>query len=198
MSVKISANSGSGNYRWTNIKGESKINTGSGDITIEDFRGDISLNAGSGNIEVSKSEGDLSINTGSGNIDLMNLKGIFSVNVGSGDIKAREMVLTGRGSFNSGSGDASVELASTLEYGISVNSGSGDATLNFKGTKMDGQVIMTANKRNGEIIAPFSFDKTEEIEDGYDNTRIKKTAQLGTKGIEIKVGTGSGRAEIKK
>jgi hypothetical protein len=80
-----------------------------------------------------------------------------------------------------------------------VNSGSGDATLDFGGNKIEGKVIMTANKKNGKIIAPFTFDKTEEVDNGSDsNVRIRKTAQLGTNDIEIKVGTGSGTAEIKK
>jgi myo-inositol-hexaphosphate 3-phosphohydrolase len=80
-----------------------------------------------------------------------------------------------------------------------VNSGSGDATLDFGGNKIEGKVIMTANKKNGKIVAPFTFDKTEEVDNGNnDNVRIRKTVQLGTNDIEIKVGTGSGTAEIKK
>lgn len=199
LAVKISGNTGSGNYLWKVIKGDSRINTGSGNITIEDFQGEVDLNTGSGDIDVMKSEGDLHANSGSGKMTLAGIKGKISANVGSGDILGKELVLTGRGSFNSGSGDVTINLASAPAYAISVNSGSGDAILGFNGNKIEGTVIMTVNKRHGKIVAPFPFDKTEELNDnGDDNTRIRKTAQLGTKDIEIKISSGSGTAEIRK
>jgi len=199
MEVKISGNTGSGNYRWRSVTGNSKINTGSGNISIDDFHGDIDLNTGSGDVDITKAEGDLHANSGSGKINLLNVKGKVSANVGSGDITGKELVLTGKGMFNSGSGDVSIKLASAPGYAISVNSGSGDALLDFNGNKMEGRVIMTVNKRNGKIVAPFPFDKTEEIQDGGDdNVRIQKTAQLGAKDIDIKISSGSGTAEIKK
>ncbi len=199
MAVKISGNTGSGNYRWRSIKGDSKINTGSGDITIEDFHGEIDLNTGSGDIDILKSEGDLHANSGSGKMNLASVKGKISANVGSGDILGKELMLTGKAMFNSGSGDVNIKLATAPAYGISVNSGSGDALLDYNGNKMEGKIIMTVNKRNGNIVAPFPFDKTEELnDDGDNNVRIRKTAQLGTKDIEIKISSGSGTAEIKK
>lgn len=199
IAVKISGNTGSGNYKWKSIKGDSRINTGSGDISIEDFNGEIDLNTGSGDVEIVKAEGNVHANSGSGKINLAGVKGKISANVGSGDIMGKELVLTGRGMFNSGSGDVNIRLASSPTYAISVNSGSGDAVLDFGGNKIDGKVIMTVNKRNGKIVAPFPFDKTEELNDGgNDNVRIQKTAQLGTSDVEIKISSGSGTAEIKK
>jgi DUF4097 and DUF4098 domain-containing protein YvlB len=199
MAVKISANTGSGDYRWKSITGNSRINTGSGNISINDFHGEIDLNTGSGDVDITKAEGELHANTGSGKINLLNVKGKLSANVGSGDINGKDLVLTGKGSFNSGSGDVSIKLGSALDYPISVNSGSGDASLDFNGNKMEGKVIMTVNKRNGKIVAPFPFDKTAEMQDGGDdNVRIQKTAQLGTRDIEIKISSGSGTAEIRK
>jgi len=199
MAVKISGNTGSGDYRWTKVTGDSRINTGSGDISLEDYKGEIDLNTGSGNVDITKAEGDVHANSGSGKIRLSDVKGKISANVGSGNIVCKELVLTGKGSFNSGSGDVSIKLASAPAYSISVNSGSGDATLDFGGNKIDGKVTMTVSKRNGKIVAPFPFDKTEEIQEGGDDhVSIRKTAQLGTKDIDIKIGSGSGTAEIKK
>ena len=199
IAVKISGNTGSGNYRWKSIKGDSRINTGSGDISIENFQGEIDLNTGSGDVDITKSEGDVHANSGSGQINLVGVKGKISANVGSGNIIGKELLLTGKGNFNSGSGDVNIKLGSAPAYNISVNSGSGDALLDFNGNKIDGKVIMTVNKRNGKIVAPFPFDKTEELNGGGDdNVRIQKTAQLGTKDIEIKISSGSGTAEIKK
>lgn len=199
LAVKISGNTGSGDYLWKSITGNSEINTGSGNISIDDFHGDIDLNTGSGDVDIMKSEGDLHANSGSGKINLLGVKGKLSANVGSGNIVGKELVLTGKGLFNSGSGDVFIKLATAPANSISVNSGSGDATLDFNGNKMEGKIIMTVNKKHGKIVAPFQFDKTEELnEDGDDNIRIRKTAQLGTKDVEIKISSGSGTAEVIK
>ena len=199
LNVKVSFNSGSGDYGCANVRGDSKINTGSGNVIIAGYQGDLNANTGSGKISIAGLEGYLRANAGSGKIGLSKIKGACSVNVGSGDILATEITLTGKSSFNTGSGDASVTLAASPTDNISVNSGSNDATLDFGGNKIEGKVIMTANKKSGRIVAPFEFDKTEEIDDhDNDNLRIRKTVQLGTKDIEIKIGTGSGTAEIKK
>ncbi|NJM24606.1 MAG: DUF4097 domain-containing protein [Bacteroidia bacterium] len=137
------------------------------------------------------------MNAGSGNIRLSGANGKIHANVGSGNIKATDLTLAGKGSFNSGSGDVSITLQSALQYDVSINSGSGDAKLNYNGNKMEGTVVMTANKNNGEILAPFKFDKTEELDEGR-NARIRKTARLSDKDIEIRVSTGSGKAVIEK
>ena len=57
---------------------------------------------------------------------------------------------------------------------------------------------MTAGERSGNIIAPFKFDKEEVIENGSNSKTIRKTAKLGNQSISIRVGTGSGTAEITK
>ncbi len=199
VKVTISANTGSGDYTWKNVSGDSKINTGSGDIKIDAYQGNININTGSGDITVAKTNGDVRANAGSGNISLATIKGGVSANSGSGNIKAQELALTGKGSFNSGSGDVLLVLSAPIAYNLSVNSGSGDAVLDCKGTKLEGKLIMTASKRNGEIKAPFAFDKTEELDDdGRDNVKIRKTVQLGSSNVEIKISTGSGTAEVKK
>jgi hypothetical protein len=199
LTTDVKSNSGSGDVTLTGVKGEVDFNTGSGEIELVEVDGEVSLNTGSGTIRASKGTGSYSFNAGSGKIKLDQLKGDFSVNVGSGDIDAKAVTLTGSSSFNSGSGDAQVTLGGALDYGISVNSGSGNSTLNFGGNAISGEVIMTANKRGGEIVAPFKFDKEETINDNnHSNERIQKTAKLGAKSITIKVGTGSGTAEIVK
>jgi hypothetical protein len=199
LTLDVKSNSGSGDVMLTGVKGEIDFNTGSGEIELNEVDGEVSLNTGSGTIRASKGTGSYSFNAGSGKIKLDQLKGDFSINVGSGDIDAKAVTLTGSSSFNSGSGNARVTLGSALDYSISVNSGSGNSTLNFGGNSISGEVIMTANKRGGEIIAPFKFDKEETIADNnHSNERIQKSAKLGTKSITIKVGTGSGAAEIVK
>lgn len=199
LKITVSANTGSGDYTWKNVSGNSKINTGSGDIKLDTYQGDVDLNTGSGNIEISKSAGNLHANTGSGSISLAGVKGGVFANTGSGDIKATEIAFTSKGKFNSGSGDVLLVLSSPLSYDVELNSGSGDAVLDCKGTKLEGKVVMTVSKKHGNIKAPFNFDKTEELnDDGDDNTRIRKTVQLGSSQTEIKISTGSGTAEVRK
>jgi hypothetical protein len=199
LSLDVDSNSGSGDVLLTGVKGELDFNTGSGEIELTEVDGEVSLNTGSGTIRASKGTGSYSFNAGSGKIKLDQVKGDFSVNVGSGDIDAKAITLTGSSSFNSGSGNAKVTLGGALDHSISVNSGSGNSVLNFGGNAISGEVVMTANKRGGEIIAPFKFDKEETINDNnHSNERIQKTVKLGAKNIQIKVGTGSGAAEIAK
>jgi hypothetical protein len=196
VAIDIKSNTGSGDITLSAVKGDLDFNTGSGNIEIEKGEGDIRLNTGSGNVKASDGSGNYSINAGSGDIRLDQLKGDFAINTGSGDIQAKAITMNGSSSFNTGSGDASVTLVAALANNISVNSGSGDATLNFNGNPISGEIIMTANKKGGNIVAPFKFDKEETIDDDNSSVRIRKTAKLGDKDITIKVGTGSGTAEI--
>ena len=173
-------------------------NTGSGDIDLYEVNGEFKFNTGSGDVHLENANGDFRLNCGSGDIRMKDVTAIISANVGSGDITAREITLDGGSSFNSGSGTATVVLAVSPKYDISVNSGSGDATLDFNGNNISGYVEMKANKKNGRITAPFAFDREEEIKQGGGQTVIKKTAQIGSSDVRIKVGTGSGTASIEK
>lgn len=214
--IRLNMNSGSGDITITDVKADMKSSLGSGDITIEGVSGELTFNTGSGDIRLEDTEGELSFNTGSGdirsnggrgsfrfnagsgNIELLNVNGTFEINTGSGDIESGNLQLNGPGKFNSGSGDAVVSLSGNLDHSISIASGSGDAKLRFNGAPIEGEVTMTANERNGDIVAPFKFDKEETIEDGNSSPRIRKTTKLGNKDIQIKVSTGSGTAEIAK
>jgi DUF4097 and DUF4098 domain-containing protein YvlB len=201
LDIEIKTNSGSGNIDITKVKGDLDFNTGSGDFELQETSGELRINTGSGTIRAGRCEGELSFNAGSGNINLDQIKGDISANVGSGNIRSKATTLTSSSSFNSGSGDVTVTLATALDYGISVNSGSGNATLDLAGTALNGELVMEANKRNGTIVAPFKFDKEETIdEDRSDrsNEKIRKTVKLGNKDVRIRVGTGSGTAEVTK
>ena len=198
ISLSLNMNAGSGNVDLNAVKGEIRLNTGSGNMEVEAFNGTLDSNTGSGNIRVMESNGKIKLNAGSGSLKLSGVNGELQANVGSGSIDAEEIVLAGEGSFNAGSGNVVVELAEGPGHNISLNSGSGNATLDLNGNTIDGTVVMSANKRNGRIVAPFEFDTTEEIDDGGNSTRIRKTAKLGDKDIEVKIGTGSGTASIRE
>jgi len=198
VNVELESSQGSGDIEMIRVKGEITFNTGSGDVIIRDSDGEFKINCGSGDISATGGRGDYNLNAGSGNIALKAIEGTFSANTGSGDIEAAELRLQSESKFNSGSGDASVLLAGSLDQNISVNSGSGNATLDFNGASIEGKVTMTANERNGDIVAPFEFDNEQIIRNGNSSARIEKTATLGNKNVSIHVGTGSGTATIEQ
>lgn len=195
--IDVDFNSGSGNAEFSNIEGDLTCNSGSGDFEMVDVRGDLKMNAGSGNHRIEKSSASAKLNTGSGEIELEDSKGDYHLNSGSGDVMAEMLNQIGSSSFNSGSGDVEIELAASLKDDISVNSGSGHAILDYNGNPVEGNITMKAKKNGGEIRAPFKFDIEEEIEEGND-VYLQKKVKFGTKDIDVKVGTGTGRAEIKE
>jgi Putative adhesin len=199
LTIDLNATTGSGDLIFTNLKGEVQSTTGSGNVELTNFSGDIRANTGSGDMQVQNSSGDISLNCGSGDLKLNDNKATFSANTGSGRIVARNLVVQGASKFNTGSGDAEIVLAATPAFDLSVNSGSGDAEVNFNGNEIKGEIVMKASKRHGNIIAPFEFDKTEEIDNNYgDNVTIKKTVVKGNGTNRISIGTGSGNAVLKK
>jgi DUF4097 and DUF4098 domain-containing protein YvlB len=197
IDVTVKSNTGSGDVNLSNITGSVNINSGSGEVSIDYFKGQLTINTGSGDVDLSDSDGKFKINVGSGGIDVNKLSGAFRINVGSGDIDANNMSLTAASMFNSGSGDVKVILKSALKNDISVNSGSGNATLDFNGLEIKGEITMKANKRHGDISAPFKFDNVTEEKSG-NQTIVKKTTVIGSDSPKIKIATGSGRASIEK
>lgn len=189
----IQAKGGSGDIEISHAAGKLECSVGSGDIEVDHFTGEMRANAGSGKLTISESSGKFRLNVGSDGINLRNVSGSMRVNVGSGDIDARGIQLTGASTFNSGSGDAGVELASALTHDISINSGSGNATLDFDGNDISGAIEMRANRRNGRIKAPFTFD-TEYFEQDM----MVKEVRLGNSDNQIRISTGSGTAGIRK
>lgn len=197
LKLTLSSRSGSGEMSLTNCGGEVNASTGSGSINVSDYEGEFDVNTGSGTVQIAKAKGVLSFNAGSGDIRLENCEGKFAANTGSGSIAGKKLLISDRSAFNSGSGNAQVILTKSPEYNIAVNSGSGDAILDFDGNEVKGKLVMKANKRNGEIKAPFKFDQEEEIENG-DQVIIQKTVVRGSDDIKISVSTGSGEAVVKE
>ena len=183
------------------MTGEVRANTGSGNITFSQVEGSLDANTGSGSIRLDRTKGDANLNTGSGNIRSNGIEGELSMNTGSGNIDVIDAIITGASSFNTGSGNAEVSLGGSLDYDMSVSTGSGDAILDFNGQEISGEFIMRASDKD-DIRAPFSFDEAYEDERGGNYGRrgrngYVKEAKVGSKDIQIKISTGSGRAVVK-
>lgn len=198
MKLRLDATTGSGNVAFRKISGEITVNTGSGDFDLEDSEGLIDISIGSGTARVTNSRGELKLSCGSGNIRIADSQAEFRANTGSGDVIGRNITLAGSSKFSSGSGDTQVVLSGTPKYDIAVGSGSGNAELNFNGNEIAGEIVMMANKHNGRIVAPFEFEKVEEIKQWGDQVTVKKTVTKGNAAHRVSVTTGSGEATLRK
>ena len=193
----IGFNTGSGDVLFAEISVKAKINSGSGVLAFDDIKGEIRGITGSGDIDFQNSSGHFNMNTGSGSIQGNGLSGYMTMTTGSGSIEIQDLVVTDACSFNAGAGKVKVSLSGPLSNDLYVNSGSKDAILNLNGNKIEGAITMKADTKKGRIIAPFDFEKEEEIDNGSTNKVVLKTTQIGDKDIKINVGTGNGTAKIK-
>lgn len=198
MNLNVDITTGSGSLVFNKVTGEISANTGSGDIELTEFNGMIDANTGSGTVRVDNSKGDLKLNCGSGNIRIADSQAEFSASSGSGNIIGRNLLLEGSSRFNSGSGDAEVALGGASKFDLYVGSGSGNASLDFHGSAITGEIVMMASKTKGRIVAPFDFEKVEEVKEWGDQVVLKKTVVKGSASPRVMVSTGSGQATINK
>lgn len=201
VNLELNTNTGSGNIEIDELNGELKASTGSGNITLSDIQGDMKANTGSGSIRMENAEGAAKFNTGSGNIRVRQTHGELSFNTGSGNIDVEAASIMGSSSFNTGSGNAKLELDAALDHDLSISTGSGDAILDFNGQPISGEFVLKANDED-DIRAPFDFDRAYEEDRGSGwrgrNKAYVKEAKVGNKNIQIRISTGSGKAEVRK
>ncbi|CAN5459159.1 hypothetical protein BH10BAC4_BH10BAC4_00780 [soil metagenome] len=198
LKIDLEAVTGSGDLEFNKLSGQIDATTGSGDLTLQDSNGEIGITIGSGSALVQNTQGDIKLTCGSGNIRVSDSNATFAMTTGSGNVVSKNITISGSSSFTSGSGDTSVILAATPKHNISLASGSGNAELNFNGHDIVGEVVMQANKKNGNIMAPFDFDKVEEVDNGGSQTTVKKTAVKGGGSNRVRISTRSGDAVLKK
>lgn len=202
VNIEIRSNTGSGNIDVEEVTGDVRVNTGSGNITFSQVDGRLNANTGSGSIRLDRTKGDADLNTGSGNIRSREVEGELNLNTGSGNIDVVNAKLTGASSLSTGSGTAEISLAGALDHDLSVSTGSGNSIVDFNGQKIEGEFIMRASDKS-DIRAPFSFD--EEYEDDRNRSYSRrgrrngwvKEAKIGSKDVQIKISSGSGRAVVK-
>ncbi|HVJ07900.1 MAG TPA: DUF4097 family beta strand repeat-containing protein [Acidisarcina sp.] len=121
----LSANSGSGDLRITDVGKNVKFSTGSGNIEAHGISGTLSLETGSGNITASQSgSGDVKAGTGSGDIHLQNIDGGLKAETGSGSIEVSGKPSSGW-KVGTGSGDVTLSTGNAA-FNLDASSGSGD------------------------------------------------------------------------
>jgi len=197
VDINLTSITGSGDISISNVAGVYRSNTGSGDIELMTFSGEISANTGSGDISASGFNGEGSLNTGSGDVEMSDVRASLKVNTGSGDIEIDNLELTSACAFNAGSGTVEVSLGATPTHDLSINSGSGNSILKRNGHNLNADIVMSASKERGEIIAPYEFDREETREEGRKAVVTKYVSVGSGDKVVIKIGTGSGKAVIR-
>ncbi|UCE66126.1 MAG: DUF4097 family beta strand repeat protein [Candidatus Zixiibacteriota bacterium] len=169
----------------------------SGGVSISDVQGRFSGNTASGSFEFINCRGEFAFNTASGDYDIRNSKGMFKVSSASGDIDAVGLEIDANSMLASASGSVNVKVGKTPEHDLNVGSASGRALLDYDGNPLVGYFEFEANAGTGDIDSPFAFDDEETF---YKNDQryVRKWFMKDGDEPEISIGTGSGRAVLRK
>ena len=176
---------------------EVEFHSTSGGVSISGIRGKFSGSSASGSYELNNCRGEFAYSTASGDFDIRNCSGLFKIASASGDIEATGLEIDANSTLGSASGSVNVKLGKTPKYDLDVGSASGRAVLDYNGNPLVGYFEFEANARTGDIESPVDFDDEETF---YKNDQryVRKWFVEGKDRPEITIGSGSGRAVLKK
>ena len=126
---------GSGPVQVTQSRGDLEVDTGSGGVTATDVRGEsVSIKTGSGDVTASRlNSSQLSIDTGSGNIQVTGLTAPqVKLQTGSGSVTADISGELWSLNVETGSGDVTLKVPSTLAAEVDIETSSGDIETDFE------------------------------------------------------------------
>jgi hypothetical protein len=192
--IDLRFESATGNLHLENLQVILDANSGTGNITIEKAGGEFELNSGTGNLLLKNSSGEFDLNSGTGSVKITSCSGGFKANSGTGDVKAIDITIEKESDFNSGTGDADIELAAGPKDDFQVNSGTGDALVDYQNIELKGSFLFTCNESSGRIVCPVKFDN-ESYERRGGQYLEKKSFKKGD-GPRVKISTGTGTAEL--
>ncbi len=188
-SASIEADTVSADITVSDSSGETiTLRTVSGDLEVEADSNRIELRSVSGDIEFEGSADRSTVETVSGDITLAGVKGEVSANAVSGDIslEAGELV---RGSFESVSGDMTLELSVADDGRLGCDSMSGDVMLRLPDSQEAG---FTAQTYSGSIHTDFGKSATISKGPG-----VVLDYRAGDNGAKIRLETFSGDITIR-
>jgi hypothetical protein len=195
--TEIEFNSGTGGLSLEGVEAEVDGNSGTGSLEVRNAKGEFKLNSGTGSVSASESTGEFDLNSGTGRVAIDRCKGDFDANSGTGHVKASDITIEDAADLNSGTGDAEVTNPSGADFDLSVSSGTGDAVVDLAGKPVEGSFEFTCHARKGRIVCPEKFDSEEKYEEG-DQTYLRKSFTRGKSTPRYSIGTGTGRAELKR
>jgi hypothetical protein len=142
----VTARTGSGDVDVTSTRGALDVETGSGDVTVKDVSGAARVHTGSGDVRISgRVGGSLEAHTGSGDVSAEDVEGEslhvrtgsggirvgaaratdISLHTGSGSVRARLERAPGSLRVDTGSGDVTLALPSSVNADLRIDTGSG-------------------------------------------------------------------------
>jgi lia operon protein LiaG len=167
-------------------RGELNIDVGSGAVQVTEARGELSVDTGSGAVSVSNLRGEkISIDTGSGDVTASDIRSNeLSVETGSGDIEVTGLVAP-QVALETGSGSVSADVQGEV-WNVNVQTGSGDVTLKLPSTLGAEVDIETSS---GDIETDFSVSVTRHARDHLTGRigdgRGKIAIETGSGGIKL-------------
>lgn len=198
LTNNLTFKSASGDLECGRIKGNVSFSTASGDLEIKDVTGDIDIKTASGDIEGSMLNGKMSVKSASGDIELDDFTGSIEVKTASGEIEVKEFLVKGDCMFKTASGDIEISLKDGCKHNLTAATASGNVVLDYNGKPFLGFYEFSARKTSGEIIAPVTFAKSEDVE-RHGQKYMVKSFKAGKKGEpKITLKTASGTVELKK
>lgn len=197
--VDIVANSHSGNYHWNNVTSSATITTPDGDIKIEKYQGDLAVKGRAGDVRVAKSTGTFDVNTNQGDILLTEVAGGFFVATVNGSIRAQRISITQASKISSVSGEAELWLGAPVKADLAAKTTSSPVILHCNSVKLDGTLVLTANKNSNGVHSSFPLGNSEEIKDESNGSlRVRNTLQLGSSGYVVSISTETGAVVVRK
>lgn len=196
VSGQMEGNNGTGSFRLTSCSMDADLNSGTGHIIVKDHLGTLKCNSGTGKIKLTNFEGKAELNSGTGSVTVTNAKGKFDGNSGTGSVYVSEVTFSEASGFASGTGSVTVELASSPTVDLGVKSGTGTVKLVTNGHDLNGNLIMSCNKRRGKIVASLDFDK-EWVKGSGKNETLHKSKVFNKQKVESIISSGTGNAILK-
>jgi DUF4097 and DUF4098 domain-containing protein YvlB len=181
---RLRFDTGSGNQRLRDLRGDIVADTGSGDVEAASIEGTLRCDTGSGRCEIDDFSGErLICDTGSGEVEVRGAKARkISVDTGSGDVRLKN-VDADTMIVDTGSGGVDIESPADRLSRVEADTGSGDVRLRLgDGASFEAR----ADTGSGDIISHYSdaepIIRRREVV-GY---------RRGDGRIRIEVDTGSG------
>ncbi len=128
----IDFESGAGNISIADLEGKVVGRTGAGNLTIGDINGPVDVHSGAGNIEIESVVGYVDVRSGAGNITIDEVAGQISAHTGAGNVIATVTQQPREDSeLNTGAGNVTVYLASSIAVDVDAHSSLGSASCEF-------------------------------------------------------------------
>jgi DUF4097 and DUF4098 domain-containing protein YvlB len=178
----LSADSGSGDLKFSNITGTVRGHTGSGSIEADKVGAGSKLDTGSGSITASNLMGPATLSTGSGEIHAqLGAAGDVSAETGSGSIRLENV----QGGLKAETGSGSLDISGQPTSPWKLETGSGDVTLKV------GNAHFNLDAETGSGSVKSDSPITTRLSDKH---HVSGTVNGG--GPTVKVETGSGDIHI--